>query len=123
MSASLLLLGPLILFAVCELAHEPLSAQAIDSPAENRAVAFLSREVPRWKRENDCYSCHNNGDAARALLLAAARALGGSALDDRLDWLRQPARWDHNKTQRGVDDKPLARVQLRPPLQSAILHG
>ncbi len=32
---------------------------------EARAVAFLAREVPRWSRENHCYSCHNNGDAAR----------------------------------------------------------
>ncbi len=40
-------------------------------PAEARAVAFLSREVPRWSRENHCYSCHNNGDAARALYQAS----------------------------------------------------
>ena len=33
---------------------------------EARAVAFLAAEVPRWFRENKCYSCHNNGDAARA---------------------------------------------------------
>ena len=34
---------------------------------EGRALAFLCREVPRWSRENHCFSCHNNGDAARAL--------------------------------------------------------
>ncbi|MFO1532763.1 MAG: ArsA-related P-loop ATPase, partial [Thermoplasmatota archaeon] len=38
----------------------------------------LAREVPRWSAENHCYSCHHNGDAARALY-AAARA-GRSAL-------------------------------------------
>src|SRR5436305_12386153 len=38
---------------------------------EERAIAFLGREVPRWQRENHCYSCHNNGDGARALLEAA----------------------------------------------------
>ena len=45
----------------------------VDRPApELRAVGFLSHEVPKWSRENHCYSCHNNGDAARALYEAAA---------------------------------------------------
>ena len=64
---------------------------------ETRAVAFLAREVPRWKTENDCYSCHNNGDAARALIVATARGHAvGDALDDTLAWLRQPQKWNHN---------------------------
>lgn len=47
--------------------------------AEGReAVAYLEREVPKWKRENGCYSCHNNGDGLRGLL-AARRA--GFAVD------------------------------------------
>ena len=48
------------------------------------ALTFLSREVPRWSRENHCYSCHNNGDAARALYLARARgyAISAEALTD-----------------------------------------
>ena len=37
---------------------------------EERALEFLSKEVPRWRIENGCYSCHNNGDAARALFTA-----------------------------------------------------
>src|SRR3982750_1650529 len=37
------------------------------------ALHFLSTEVPRWEQQNHCYSCHNNGDAARALYLAKAR--------------------------------------------------
>src|SRR5256885_1350354 len=37
------------------------------------ALHFLNTEVPRWERENHCYSCHNNGDAARALYLAKQR--------------------------------------------------
>src|SRR5215208_5730870 len=74
---------------------------------EARAVAFLVREVPRWKSENDCYSCHNNGDAARALIAAAARGFTvGAAMDDTLDWLRRPAGWNKNKTTGGIDDKP-----------------
>ena len=94
-------------------------------PAEEvRAVHFLSREVPRWKAENDCYSCHNNGDAARALIVAASRGHEVSAaIDDTLGWLRQPAKWDHNKTQGGIDDKPLARVQFSHALQRAVDTG
>jgi hypothetical protein len=94
-------------------------------PAEEvRAVAFLSQEVPRWKVANDCYSCHNNGDAARALLVAASRGHAvGAALDDTLEWLREPSRWQMNKTQGGIDDKPLARVQFAGALQLATRFG
>ena len=98
--------------------------QAQSSSPEARAVAFLAREVPRWKAENDCYSCHNNGDAARALLVAAAAGLPtGEALDDTLAWLRRPDAWKDNKTQGGIDDKALARVQFAAALAIAVDHG
>src|SRR5688572_28775717 len=91
---------------------------------ETRAVAFLAREVPKWKTENDCYSCHNNGDAARALIVATRRGHEvGTALDDTLAWLRQPARWNHNKTTGGIDDKALARVQFAGALRLAVEAG
>jgi outer membrane protein assembly factor BamB len=129
------------LFAIGGSAREVLPGPGRDpSPStpvdEARAVAFLRREVPRWKAENDCYSCHNNGDAARALLVAASRGHDvGSALDDTLDWLRQPQKWNHNqpaappgrveaaKPQGGVDDKPLARVQFGGALRLAVDRG
>ena len=60
--------------ALTGVARPVTAQQAPPLPVEEtRAVAFLSREVPRWKRENDCYSCHNNGDAARALIVAKQR--------------------------------------------------
>src|SRR6185436_8271216 len=40
---------------------------------EQRAADYLAREVAAWERDNHCYSCHNNGDGARALF-AARRA-------------------------------------------------
>jgi len=46
---------------------------AIAGSPEARAVAYLTAEVPRWRREHPCYSCHNNGDAARALIAAGRR--------------------------------------------------
>ena len=41
---------------------------------EARAIAYLSRRSAAWRREHPCYSCHNNGDAARALVAALGRA-------------------------------------------------
>jgi len=86
------------------------------APATNeaRATAYLVREVPAWRREHPCYSCHNNGDAARALVAALGRAPDiKPALDDTLAWLAAPARWDTNGGgEGGADDKRLARIQF-----------
>src|SRR6185436_7187730 len=68
------------------------------STAEVRAVRYLAREVPQWPVKNRCFSCHNNGDAARAL--AAARrngiAFDDLALDSTDRWLRRPDGWKDN---------------------------
>jgi len=101
-----------------------IGAHASLPPEEVRAVEYLAREVPRWKAENDCYSCHNNGDAARALIVASRRGhTVGPPLDDTIEWLRQPKQWHHNKTQGGIDDKPLARVQFAGALRLAVDAG
>lgn len=89
-----------------------------------RGVGYLVKEVPRWKAENHCYSCHNNGDATRALLVASARGYDiGTAIDDTLAFLKQPTQWEHNKAPRGFDDKALARVQFASALAAAERHG
>ena len=119
--AVLIVAATVALMALVNRTAEPLGAQQAD--AEARAVSFLAREVPRWKAENDCYSCHNNGDAARALLVAAAAGLTiGQSLDDTLAWLRRPSAWKDNKTQGGIDDKALARVQFAGALTVAVEH-
>lgn len=76
-----------------------------------RAVDYLSREVPRWRGENGCYSCHNNGDGARALY-AARVAPDSDALRETTAWLTRPALWDTNKGDPAVSDKKLARIQF-----------
>ena len=83
-------------------------------PAEARAIAYLAREVPRWRQENACYSCHNNGDAARALIAGLERRHDvRPAIADTLKWLADPARWDSNPGGKGGgDDKRLARIQF-----------
>jgi hypothetical protein len=89
---------------------------------EKRAVAYLAREVPRWRRENHCFSCHNNGDAARALYVAASLgyAVSASALGDTAAWLRRPDQWENNEGDPGISDKRLAMIQFTAALATAI---
>jgi hypothetical protein len=91
-------------------------------PPEARAVAFLSREVPRWPRENHCYSCHNNGDAARALYQASRAGIRvpPASLADTTRWLSRPADWDHNGGDGPFNDKRLARVVFTTSLETAV---
>jgi hypothetical protein len=106
-----------------------LACGAADPPAgaapEARAVAFLEVEVPRWARENRCYSCHNNGDAARALAAASAAGLleRRGALDDTLRFLRDPQQWDANGPEGPFKDKKLARIQFAAALAEASAAG
>lgn len=97
--------------------------QAVDpAAAERRALAFLIREVPRWSRENGCFSCHNNGDAARALLAARAgkHSVPDDALRDTLAFLAHPERWDENGVDAEFSDKRLARLQFVNALAAAV---
>jgi len=91
------------------------------STPEERAVAFLVREVPRWPRENHCFSCHNNGDAVRALYVASALGfqVPPSALADTTAWLRRPDQWENNKGDPGFSDKRLATIQFAAALAAA----
>jgi hypothetical protein len=92
-----------------------------DATAETKAVAFLAREVPQWSRENRCFSCHNNGDAAKALILAARSGfqVPPEALHDSLGWLLEPKRWDHNGGEGPSTDKRLARLVFTATLATA----
>src|SRR5689334_15514059 len=83
------------------------------------ALGFLSREVPKWARENHCYSCHNNGDGARALF--RARAL--EPLTDKIAWLRNPGQWDEIHGAPAASDRKLAQVQFSAALDEAYRDG
>ena len=103
-----------------------ISAQKTDPHAAviARGVDYLKVEVPKWKAEHPCYSCHNNGDATRALLIAASKGYDiGTSLDDTLAFLKQPATWDQNKAPSGFDDKTLAKIQFASALAVAERHG
>jgi hypothetical protein len=95
------------------------------SQPEARARAYLAREVPRWAAENKCYSCHNNGDAARALYRAVkqSRSVPPQALRDTSDWLARPRQWDQNRGDPAVSDKGLARLQWAAALVEGLDAG
>jgi len=88
---------------------------------EQRAIDYLAQEVPKWAKENHCYSCHNNGDAARALFAARRRGyvVPNSAIADTIDWLRQPGRWSETHGTPGVTNITLARIQFAAALLEA----
>jgi hypothetical protein len=92
---------------------------------EAKALAFLAREVPRWSRENRCFSCHNNGDAARALFEArrAGFRVPDDALADTTAWLARPSGWDRNGGEGPFSDKRLARVAFTAALATATRTG
>src|SRR5207302_841046 len=83
------------------------------------------REVPLWSKKNGCFSCHHNGDAARALFVAVRlrRARPTAALSDTLRWLGRPDRWDHNGGEGPFSDKKLARLQFAAALVEAHAAG
>jgi hypothetical protein len=97
---------------------------AEDNPStpEERALAYLAGEVPRWSAKNKCYSCHNNGDAARALYLAKRLkfAVPIKALEDTSRWLARPADWAHNGGEGPFNAKVLARIQFAAALADGL---
>ncbi len=95
------------------------------SSPEASALAFLAREVPAWKRDNGCYSCHNNGDAARALFQAQQIGLNipKAALADTVKWVSQPQNWDDNQGDPGFSDQSLADIQFASSLLAAMDAG
>jgi hypothetical protein len=118
-----------VALCVCVLTIFPAArVAAADEPpatAESRALAFLAREVPLWSKENKCFSCHNNGDAARALYQAVRLELPvpPTALADTTDWLSRPDGWDKNGGDGPFSDKRLARLQFAVALASAVEAG
>jgi uncharacterized protein YyaL (SSP411 family) len=92
---------------------------------ERRAIAYLAREVPGWRREHACGSCHNNGDGARALF--RARGLGHAVADEVLastkQWLAAPQLWELEAGEPGTSDTKLARLQFSAALAAATSAG
>jgi hypothetical protein len=111
-----------LLFAAAVLSFATL---AHATGQEQLAVDYLEREVPRWSTQNHCFSCHNNGDGARALYLAGRRGypVSASALRETTNWLLSPKDWDSTRVNPGFSDKKLARIQFAAALTEAVLAG
>lgn len=90
------------------------SCTAAPGGPETRAVRFLAREVPAWPEKNRCFSCHNNGDAARALIAARRRSIpfDAGALDSTAAWLRRPEQWKDNGPPGDFSDRNLPVLQF-----------
>jgi hypothetical protein len=115
-----MLAGPAICIA---LLAQALSA--LQQTPEQRAIAYLAREVPRWSQENNCFSCHNNGDGARALYIAKQRrySVPDAALAGTTRWLLEPGKWDKNRANPAFSDRKLARIQFAASLVEAFDAG
>lgn len=102
-------------------AQAPATRDEIDGSLR-RSVEYLSREVATWKEQHKCYSCHNNGDGARAVFLAkkAGFAPSAAALQVNAEWARSPDQWDHNGPDGPFSDRKLARIQFAGALAEAI---
>ena len=112
-------------------AADPLVRGADSKPSsqsltpELRAIRYLSREVAAWKPNNQCFSCHNNGDAARALYIARRLSyrLERNPLGETTDWLKQPGQWKNNRGKGPFSDKKLAVLQFAYALSEAVKSG
>jgi squalene cyclase len=74
--------------------------------------------------ENHCFSCHNNGDGARALYLAYRMKypVSGQVLEGTSDWLQKPSEWGKSG-ETGMGDQKLARIQFAAALVDAVDTG
>jgi len=86
---------------------------ALQTTPVDRAISYLAEEVAKWRRDNGCFSCHNNGDAARALYAV------GREDNETTVWLTNPSIWATNRGDPVVSDKKLARVQFANALLAA----
>ena len=101
------------------------SSIAAFSPAIDRAVTSLGADVPRWHAEHGCFSCHHDGDGARALIVAhrAGHEQHAGSLHKTLAFLESPSIWRENGADGPFQDRRLATVQFSTTLGAAVASG
>jgi hypothetical protein len=114
-----------IIAALCLCCIFWLHKESPSHSPESLAIDYLAREVPAWSKDNRCFSCHNNGDAARALFAAHRLSLSipRRSLDDTLCWLGKPGDWDDDGGEKRYSGKALARVQFSSAMLEAMDAG
>jgi hypothetical protein len=77
--------------------------------------------VPAWPARNRCFSCHNNGDAARALWAAKRRSIpfDPRALETTRTWLTRPDLWKSSGPPGERSDSRLSALQFGWALASS----
>ncbi len=100
-------------------------AQIAAESSEEKALVYLSQEVRAWPQETNCFSCHNNGDAARALFQARrlGYAISDASIADTREWLLTPAQWDLGPSSPIFTDRKLGRIQFTAALATAADTG
>ena len=98
-----------------------IAGAALGQPLRRRRTGrsrISPKEVRKWPEKNKCFSCHNNGDGARALLIAMrhGKPVPSDALRDTLDWLARPSDWDIAAKNPAISDKVLATIQFAAAL-------
>jgi hypothetical protein len=103
----------------------PVAAEPPALTPESRAIAHLVREVPAWPADNKCFSCHNSGVAAGALLAARRRGqkVPDKALEETTRWLSRPEKWDTRRDGGAATDKALGQIQFGAALVEALDAG
>ncbi len=103
----------------------PNTAQIVKESSEEKALTYLEQEVPAWPRKTNCFSCHNNGDAARALFRAhqMGYAVPEESIADTREWLLAPSKWESSPGSPVVSDKKLALIQFAAALAEAVRTG
>lgn len=93
--------------------------------ATRSAIAYLARHVSAWPVDNQCFSCHNNGDAARVLYVASRHhyRVPDDALRATTAWLNDPSAWHAGTKDAEFKDKQLAAVQFAAALAAAVEAG
>ncbi|MEQ1694100.1 MAG: hypothetical protein ABMA00_22615, partial [Gemmatimonas sp.] len=96
-----------------------VAAQTAAPAPESAAVAFLAKEGPAWHQKFGCYSCHNNGDATRALLVAARHDFDvAKPLSQTLN-TQPPEHWKPLAAG-DLDGKALSRIAFANALVDAV---
>lgn len=98
---------------------------AAERSPEDRAIQYLASEIQSWPVANRCFSCHNNGDAARALYAAmqSGHTVPANALSQTTSWLSKPAAWKKADPDPAIQDKVLATLQFSFALEAARSAG
>lgn len=89
---------------------------------EERAVEYLAREGSAWHAKWGCYSCHNNGDAVRALVSASRRQVPGADALARALNVQAPSDWKPLAAG-DLDGKALSRIAFANALVDAVAVG